>query len=98
MAFSNKFDDANSLIRCGRNGMTLNSAERAPLRGLLLLAALAAAVFLAALLIGSSRVGVSRSLAALLGSGDPPTRRLHTAVPLPPGVGPVGVGRLPARS
>jgi len=35
---------------CGRNSMSSPSAERAPLRGLLLLAALAAAVFVAALL------------------------------------------------
>ena len=97
MAFSNKFDDANSLVRCGRNGMTLNSAERAPLRGLLLLAALAAAVFLAALLIGSSGIGVSRSLAALLGSGDETTRSVLIAVRLPRVLAAFGVGALSGR-
>src|ERR1700731_1553687 len=78
--------------------MSLQSAERAPLRGLLLLAALAAAVFLAALLIGSSGIGVRRALAALVGSGDPTTRSVLIAVRLPRVLAAFGVGSLLALS
>ena len=78
--------------------MTLNSAERVPVRGLLLLAALAAAVFLAALLIGSSGIGVGRALAALVGSGDPTTRSVLIAVRLPRVLAAFGVGSLLALS
>src|SRR5439155_978788 len=78
--------------------MSSPSAERAPLRGLLLLAALAAAVFVAALLIGSSGIGVSRALAALLGSGDPTTRSVLIAVRLPRVLAAFGVGSLLALS
>src|SRR5438105_4920315 len=78
--------------------MSSQSAERAPLRGVLLLAALAAAVFVAALLIGSSGIGVSRALAALLGSGDPTTRSVLIAVRLPRVLAAFGVGSLLALS
>src|SRR5256714_13495758 len=74
--------------------MSSPSAERAPLRGLVLLAALAAAVFVAALLIGSSGVGVSRALAPLAGAGDETTRSGLIAVRLPRGPAAVGVGSL----
>jgi len=74
--------------------MSLQSTERAPLRGLLLLAALAAAVFLAALLTGSSGIGVGRALAALAGSGDETTRSVLIAVRLPRVLAAFGVGSL----
>src|SRR4030088_561842 len=78
--------------------MTLNSAERVPVRGLLLLAALAAAVFLAALLIGSSGIGVSCALAPLVGAGDETTRSVLIAVRLPRVLAAFGVGSLLALS
>ncbi|HUE47648.1 MAG TPA: iron chelate uptake ABC transporter family permease subunit, partial [Steroidobacteraceae bacterium] len=78
--------------------MSSPSAERAPLRGLLLLAALAAAVFVAALLIGSSGIGVSRALAALVGAGDETTRSVLIAVRLPRVMAAFGVGSLLALS
>jgi len=78
--------------------MSSPSAERAPLRGLLLLAALAAAVFVAALLIGSSGISVSRALAALVGSGDETTRSVLIAVRLPRVMAAFGVGSLLALS
>jgi len=74
MAFSNKFDDANS--------HELAEHGTGPLRGLLLLAALAAAVFWPRLLTGSSGIGVGRALAALAGSGDETTRSVLIAVRL----------------
>ncbi len=78
--------------------MSSPSAERAPLRGLLLLAALAAAVFVAALLIGSSGISVSRALAALVGAGDETTRSVLIAVRLPRVMAAFGVGSLLALS
>jgi iron complex transport system permease protein len=78
--------------------MSSPSAERAPLRGLLLLAALAAAVFVAALLIGSSGISVSRALAALVGGGDETTRSVLIAVRLPRVMAAFGVGSLLALS
>ncbi len=78
--------------------MSSPSAERAPLRGLLLLAALAAAVFVAALLIGSSGISVSRALAALVGAGDETTRSVLIAVRLPRVLAAFGVGSLLALS
>src|SRR6202035_1676594 len=74
--------------------MSSKSAERAPLRGLAVLAALAAAVFVAALLIGSSGIGLRRALAALVGSGDPTTRSVLIAVRLPRVLAAFGVGSL----
>ena len=78
--------------------MSSPSAERAPLRGLLLLAALAAAVFVAALLIGSSGISVRRALAALVGAGDETTRSVLIAVRLPRVMAAFGVGSLLALS
>jgi len=78
--------------------MSSPSAERAPLRGLLLLAGLAAAVFVAALLIGSSGISVSRALAALVGAGDETTRSVLIAVRLPRVMAAFGVGSLLALS
>src|SRR2546430_9977288 len=78
--------------------MSLQSAERAPLRGLLLLGALAAAVFVAALLIGSSGIGAGRALAAPVGYGDPTTRAVLVAVRLPRVLAAFGVGSLLALS
>jgi iron complex transport system permease protein len=78
--------------------MSSPGAERAPLRGLLLLAALAAAVFVAALLIGSSGISVSRALAALVGAGDETTRSVLIAVRLPRVMAAFGVGSLLALS
>src|SRR5207248_995794 len=63
----------------------MKSAERASLRSLLVLAALAAVVFLAALLIGSSGIGVRRALEALGGSGAAATRSVPPGVRLAPG-------------
>src|SRR5262249_27105004 len=55
-------------------------------------------VFCAALLIGSSGIGVRRALAALLGSGDEATRNVLTAVRLPRVLAAFGVGSLLALS
>src|SRR5437016_5219873 len=76
----------------------MKSAERASLRGLLVLAALAAVVFLAALLIGSSGIGVRRALEALGGSGDAATRSVLLGVRLPRVLAAFGVGSLLALS
>jgi iron complex transport system permease protein len=72
----------------------LKSTDRAPWRSLVLLAVLAAAVCCAALLIGSSGIGVRRALAALAGSGDPATRSVLTAVRVPRVLAAFGVGSL----
>src|SRR5438445_1799272 len=72
----------------------MKSAERASLRSLLVLAALAAVVFLAALLIGSSGIGVRRALEALGGSGDAATRSVLLGVRLPRVLAAFGVGSL----
>src|SRR5205807_128086 len=76
----------------------MKSAERASLRSLLVLAALAAVVFLAALLIGSSGIGVRRALEALGGSGDAATRSVLLGVRLPRVLAAFGVGSLLALS
>src|SRR5215475_5785246 len=78
--------------------MSLNRAARAPLTRLLLLVVLAALVFCAALLIGSSGIGVRQALAALAGSGDEATRNVLTAVRLPRVLAAFGVGSLLALS
>jgi iron complex transport system permease protein len=78
--------------------MSLHRAQRAPLARLLVLVVLAASVFCAALLIGSSGIGVRQSLAALLGSGDAATRNVLTAVRLPRVLAGFGVGSLLALS
>jgi len=73
-------------------------APGAALRGLLILVLLAAVVFLAALLIGSSGIGVSRALAALAGAGDEAARSVLIAVRLPRVLAAFGVGSLLALS
>ena len=72
--------------------------SRAPLRGLAVLVLLALAVFLAALLIGSSGISVPRALAALGGGGDEATRTVLIAVRLPRVLAGFGVGSLLALS
>jgi iron complex transport system permease protein len=88
MAFSNKFDEAwptmtGSIVAWG-----------ASLRGLGVLLLLAGAVFAAALLIGSSGIGLSRALAALAGGGDEAARNVLVAVRLPRVLAAFGVGSL----
>ena len=73
-------------------------ARGAPWRRLPVLVALAAAVFLAALLIGSSGIGLSRALAALAGAGDEATRNVLIVVRLPRVLAAFGVGSLLALS
>src|SRR5215469_13103600 len=59
-----------------------------------LLVVLAALVFVAALLTGSSGISVSRALAALAGSGDAATRSVLLSVRLPRVLAAFGVGAL----
>jgi iron complex transport system permease protein len=73
-------------------------AQGVPLRRLLILLVLALAVFLAALLIGSSGIGLSRALAAIAGSGDEATRTVLLVVRLPRVLAAFGVGSLLALS
>src|SRR5215469_17621325 len=75
-----------------------SGSERASPRSLALLVVLAAAVFLLALLVGSSGTGLRGSLAALAGSGDPATRTVLLAVRLPRTLAAFGVGSLLALS
>jgi iron complex transport system permease protein len=63
-------------------------------RGLALLVVLAAAVCAAALLIGSSGIGLSQALAALGGHGDEATRNVLVGVRLPRVLAAFGVGSL----
>ena len=69
-------------------------APGASLRGLAILGVLALAVFLAALLIGSSGIGLGAALAALSGAGDAGTRTVLLAVRLPRVLAGFGVGSL----
>jgi len=73
-------------------------ADRVSLRSLALLVVLAAVVFLTALLVGSSGIGVRRGLAALAGGGDAATRSVLIAVRLPRVLAAFGVGSLLALS
>jgi iron complex transport system permease protein len=73
-------------------------ASGASLRGLAILLLSAAVVLLAALLIGSSGISLSRSLAALAGGGDEATRTVLLAVRLPRVLAGFGVGSLLALS
>jgi iron complex transport system permease protein len=70
----------------------------APLSSLLVLLVLAALVFAAALLTGSSGIGLRQGLAALAGSGDEATRNVIVAVRLPRVLAAFGVGSLLALS
>jgi iron complex transport system permease protein len=63
-------------------------------KGLVALVALAAAVFFASLLVGSSGIGASRVAAALFGSGDDAARNVVTIVRLPRILAAFGVGSL----
>ena len=72
--------------------------SRAPLRGLAVLVLLALAVFLAALLIGSSGISAPKALAALAGGGDEATRTVLIGVRLPRVLAGFGVGSLLALS
>ena len=65
-----------------------------PWRSLLILVLLAAVVFLAALLIGSSGIGLHAALRALNGSADEATRNVLFAVRLPRVLAAFGVGSL----
>ena len=69
-------------------------ARGTTLRGLIVLVVLAIAVFLAALLTGSSGIGPSRALASLRGAGDQATRTVLFAVRLPRVLAGFGVGSL----
>jgi iron complex transport system permease protein len=70
----------------------LNS--RAAWRGLAGLIALAAAVFFASILVGSSGIGARRIAGALFGSGDDAARNVLTIVRLPRVLAAFGVGSL----
>ena len=70
----------------------------ARLRGLMVLVLLAIAVFLAALLVGSSGISLPRALAALAGRGDEATRTVLLDVRLPRVLAGFGVGSLLALS
>lgn len=63
-------------------------------KGLTALLALAAAVFLASLLVGSSGIGAARMAGALFGAGDEAARNVMTAVRLPRVLAAFGVGSL----
>jgi iron complex transport system permease protein len=76
----------------------LSSAGLAPTRRLGILVLLAVAVFLAALLTGSSGIGLRQALAVLGGSGDEATRNVLLAVRLPRVLAAFGVGSLLALS
>ena len=99
MAFSNNFHEASGLRSFpGRVVHMASTADRVPLRSLLLLVVLAAVVFLTALLVGSSGIGVRQALAALAGGGDEATRNVLIAVRLPRVLAAFGVGSLLALS
>jgi iron complex transport system permease protein len=70
----------------------------APVRGLALLVLLAVAVFLAALLIGSTGISPGKALAALAGGSDEATRTVLLGVRLPRVLAGFGVGGLLALS
>src|SRR5580658_2042254 len=87
MAFSNKFIEAYPMGGA-------NVGPGASFRGLTLLGLLAVAVFVVALLTGSSGISLSRALAALAGGGDEATRNVLLAVRLPRVLAAFGVGSL----
>src|SRR6202453_3576960 len=63
-------------------------------KGLVALLVLAAAVFFASLLVGSSGIGASRVAGALFGGGDDAARNVVTIVRLPRILAAFGVGSL----
>jgi len=70
------------------------AAPATPWRSLLVLVLLAALVFVAALLIGSSGIGLREALAVLGGAGDEATRNVLLDVRLPRVLAAFGVGSL----
>jgi iron complex transport system permease protein len=70
------------------------STRIAAWKGLTALTALAAAVFLASLLVGSSGIGAARMAGALFGGSDDAARTVITAVRLPRALAAFGVGSL----
>ena len=76
----------------------LIAAPVRPWKSLLVLVLLALVVFLAALLIGSSGIGLRQALAALSGGADEATRNVLLAVRLPRVLAAFGVGSLLALS
>ena len=74
------------------------SSRMAAWRGLAALVALAAAVFLISLLLGSSGISAGRVAAALFGGGDDAARTVVTVVRLPRVLAAFGVGSLLAVS
>ena len=86
-------------MRVGTVATTVpEAAVRSPWRTLVILALLAAVVFVVALLTGSSGIGLREALAALAGSGDEATRNVLIAVRLPRVLAAFGVGSLLALS
>ncbi|HYM27311.1 MAG TPA: iron ABC transporter permease [Steroidobacteraceae bacterium] len=71
-----------------------STADRVSLRSLLLLVVLAALVFVTALLVGSSGIGVRRALAALAGGGDPLAATIVRSIRLPRSISAFAVGSL----
>jgi iron complex transport system permease protein len=101
MAFSNKFRDASAVSAPDVSAPSVPASSflpRANLRSLMLLLLLAVAVFLCALLIGSSGISVPSALAVLAGGGDEATRTVLLAVRLPRVLAGFGVGSLLALS
>jgi iron complex transport system permease protein len=78
--------------------MASTVTDRVSLRSLALLLGLAAVVFLTALLVGSSGIGLRQALAALAGHGDEAARSVLFAVRLPRVLAAFGVGSLLALS
>jgi len=102
MAFSNNFNEASPPLTQARvaKAITVDRSTTGPDPGprLGILVLLAVAVFLAALLTGSSGIGLREALAALAGSGDEATRNVLLAVRLPRVLAAFGVGSLLALS
>ena len=98
MAFSNKFADASVHRVVHKLTSGIRHWRPRDAAGLALLLALAAAVFVAALLIGSSGIGLPQALAALGGGGDEAARNVLMAVRLPRVLAAFGVGSLLALS
>jgi len=78
--------------------MGSEGARRAPWQRLSILVALAALMFLAALLTGSSPIPLREGIAALFGHGDEATRNVLLALRLPRVLAAFGVGSLLALS
>jgi iron complex transport system permease protein len=70
------------------------STQVRPWKGLTALIALAAVVFLASLLLGSSGIGAGRMVSALFGNSDDAARTVITAIRLPRALAAFGVGSL----